>query len=216
MIELIKIGEPFLFANMFVALIALSVIIQRAHSLWFKYAISEESWFKEIFGFIESGSFARAIQLCNAKDNPINNIFKAALIRANRSEREMRRGVEVAAIAELPKVRRGTGYMPQLSNVATLFGLIGTIRGLIISFSGVAGGDASTRQAMLSQGISIAFYNTFFGLTVAVFIILAYMMILGRQNKVLSQMELGSAKLVDLLLLQQSADKQGVAAKRTA
>jgi biopolymer transport protein ExbB/TolQ len=217
MIELIKIGEPFLFANMLVALVALAVIIQRVHSLWVKYAISEDSWFKEVYGFVEAGSFARAIQLCTAKDNPINNIFKAALIRANRSEREMRRGIEVAAIGELPKVRRGTAYMPQLSNVATLFGLIGTIRGLIISFSGVAGGDASTRQAMLSQGISIAFYNTFFGLTVAVLIILAYMLILGRQNKLLGQMELGSAKLVDLLLLQQSADKQsGVASKRTA
>ena len=94
--------------------------------------------------------------------------------------------------------------MPQLSNIATLFGLIGTIRGLIISFSGVAGGDAATRQAMLSQGISIAFYNTFFGLTVAVVIIVFYMFILGRQNRVLADMELGSAKLIDRLLLQHS------------
>ena len=45
---------------------------------------------------------------------------------------------------------------------------------------------------MLSQGISIAFYNTFFGLTVAVMIILAYMMILGKQNKLMAQMEHGS------------------------
>jgi biopolymer transport protein ExbB/TolQ len=215
MLELIKSGEPFLFANMFVALVAIAVIIQRIHSLWFKFGISQETLLKDVFGFVESGSFARALQLCNSNEHPINNIFKAALMRANRTEREIRRAVEVAAIAELPKVRRGTGYMPQLSNVATLFGLIGTIRGLIISFTGMTGADPSTRQQMLSQGIGIAFYNTFFGLTVAVVIIVAYMLILGRQNKLLSQMEHGSAKLVDQLLLQQSMDKQA-APKRTA
>lgn len=214
MLELIKSGEPFLFANMGVALVALVLIVQRLHSLWFKFGISQDALLKEVLGFVEAGSFARAIQVVNAKDHPVAIIFKSALMRANRSEREMRRGVEVAAAGELPRVRRGTAYLPQLSNVATLLGLIGTIRGLIISFSGVAGGDASTRQQMLSQGIAIAFYNTFFGLTVAVSIIVLYMMVLGRQNKLIGQMEYGTSKLIDQLLLQQTAEKQGV--KRSA
>lgn len=217
MLELLKSGEPFLFANILVSLIALAITIQRVHALWVKFGRSVEDLLKDVFAQVEAGSFARALQLTNATDHPINSVFKAALLRANRSEKELRRGVEVAAIAEMPRLRRGTGYMPQLSNIATLFGLIGTIRGLIISFSGVAGGDAATRQAMLSQGISIAFYNTFFGLTVAVLIIIAYMMILGKQNTLLAQMELGSAKLIDQLLMQQSVSKEKAAgAKKPA
>jgi biopolymer transport protein ExbB/TolQ len=215
MLELLKSGEPFLFANMFVALVALTIAIQRFHALWMKFGRSVEEMLKDIFGHLESGSFARALQLCNANDHPINSVFKAALLRANRSEKEIRRAVEVAAVAEMPRLRRGTAYMPQLSNIATLFGLIGTIRGLIISFSGISGsegGDASTKQAALSQGISIAFYNTYFGLTIAVLVIIAYMMILGKQNKLMGQMELGSAKLVDQLLVQQSLGKEKAAA----
>jgi biopolymer transport protein ExbB len=204
MLELLKSGEVFLYANIIVALVALSITIQRVHALWFKFGRSTEDLLKEIFAFVEAGSFARALQLCNNQDHPINSIFKAALMRANRPEKEIRRAVEVAAIGEMPRLRRGTVYMPQLSNVATLFGLIGTIRGLIISFSGVAGGDAATRQALLSQGISIAFYNTFFGLTVAVMVIVAYMMILGKQNTLMQQMEHGSAKMIDRLLVHQS------------
>lgn len=217
MLELLKSGEPFLFANIFVSLIALAITIQRVHALWVKFGRSVEDLLKDVFTQVEAGSFARALQLTNATDHPINSVFKAALLRANRSEKELRRGVEVAAIAEMPRLRRGTGYMPQLSNIATLLGLIGTIRGLIISFSGVSGGDAATRQAMLSQGISIAFYNTFFGLTVAVLIIIAYMMILGKQNTLLAQMELGTAKLIDQLLMQQSVSKEKAAgAKKPA
>jgi biopolymer transport protein ExbB len=215
MLELLKSFEPFLYANIFVALFALAIVVQRFHALWFRFGRSVEDLLREVFGFLESGSFARALQLCSQQDHPINTIFKAALLRANRSEKEIRRAVEVAAISEMPRLRRGTVYLPQMSNIATLFGLIGTIRGLIISFSGVAGGDAATRQTMLSRGISIAFYNTFFGLTIAVLIIIAYMFILGKQNKLMAQMELGSAKLIDQLLMQQSIgkEKQG---KRTA
>ena len=208
MIELIKSGEPFLFANMCVVLVSLFVTFQRVHTLWFKLGLSAEDMLRQVLDFVESGSFARALQLCNAKDHPISTIFKAALTRANRSEKEIKRAVEVAAISEMPKLKKGTAYMPQLSNIATLFGLIGTIRGLIISFSGVAGGDASTRQAMLSHGISVAFYNTFFGLTVAVAIIIVYMLVLGRQTKILNQMELGAAKLIDHLLVQQSMGRE--------
>jgi biopolymer transport protein ExbB len=207
MLELIKSGEPFLFANMFMAAIALAIIIQRVYSLWFKFGLSADGVLKQVTGFIESGSYARAIQLCNSRPHPITIVFKAALMRANRSEREIRRAVEMAAVAELPRLKRGTGYLPQMSHVATLLGLIGTIRGLIISFSGVGGADAAVRQQMLSQGISVAFYNTFFGLTVAVAIIGFYMIILGRQNKMLAQMEFGTAQLVDQLLLNQQGQK---------
>lgn len=217
MLELLKSGEVFLYANIAVSLVALAIVIQRVHALWFKFGRSIEEVLKEVFGFLESGSFARALQICNAQDHPISSVFKSALLRANRSEKEIRRAVEVAAIAEMPRLRRGTVYMPQLSNIATLFGLIGTIRGLIISFSGIAGtGDAAARQEALSKGIAIAFYNTFFGLTVAVLIIIAYMFILGKQNKLMAQMELGAAKLVDQLLMQQSMSREKGPSKRTA
>ena len=200
--------EPFLIINTFVLLVSLVIVVQRVHSLWFKFGMSSEDMLKQVFGFVESGSFARALQLCNAKDHPISSVFKAALTRANRTEREIRRSIEIAALTEMPRLKKGTGYMPQLSNVATLFGLIGTIRGLIISFSGVAAGNAAEKQAMLSEGIAIAFWNTFYGLTIAVVVIIAYMMILGRQTKLVGQIELGAARLVDQLLIQQSLGRE--------
>jgi len=204
MLELIKSGEPFLFLNMIVLMVGIAISVQRFHSLWRKYGGNVDEMLRQVLGYVEAGSFAKAIQVCGEKDHPLYAIFKSALTRANRSEREIRRAVEAAATEAIPKVRKGTGYMPQLSNMATLLGLIGTIRGLIESFAGMESGDAAERQAALSKGIAIAFYNTYFGLGVAVFIIALYMVILGRQNKVIAQMELGSAKLVDALLLRQS------------
>lgn len=212
MLELIKSGEPFLFANMLVLMVGIALSAQRFHSLWMKYGGSVDEMLRQVLGFVEAGSYAKAIQVCGEKDHPLHAIFKSALTRANRSEREIRRAVEATASEVIPTVRKGTAYMPQLSNMATLLGLIGTIRGLIESFAGMESGDAAARQAALSKGIAIAFYNTYFGLVVAVVIIAAYMVILGRQNKVIAQMEYGSSKLVDALLLRQALTHEDRAA----
>ena len=133
-------------------------------------------------------------------------IMKSALVRADRSEKDIRRGVEASSATEIPIIRNLTAYLPHLANLATLFGLLGTIHGLIISFRGIGNTESTAaRQAMLSKGISIAFYNTFFGLTVAVGIIFIYMMVSGRQSKVLVEMEQAVTILVDHLSTQRPA-----------
>jgi len=212
MLELLKSGEPFLFMNMGILAFAIALCAQRVRSLWFKFGGSVDDVLKQVLAFVEQGSYARALQLVSAKDQPIFNIFRVALQRANRSVREIRRAIEIQASLEIPKIKTGTAYMPQLSNLATLLGLIGTIRGLIHSFEGIAGGDPATRQSMLSQGISIAFYNTYFGLSVAVAVIFPYLFILGKQTKIISQMEWGSGQLVDSLVTKNAPQQHNRAA----
>src|SRR5205814_10329932 len=124
-----------------------------------------------------------------------------AVMRAKRTEKEIRLAVETAALPELARFRRGTAVLPQLSTLATLLGLLGTIHGLIISFSGMQGVDAATRQAALSKGVAVAFYNTFFGLTVATTTIVFYLIVSTKQSKEMTRMEAATAAVVDHLLL---------------
>ena len=132
----------------------------------------------------------------------------AALVRADRSEKEIRRSVEAAALEEVPKVKSLTVYLPQLSNLATLFGLIGTIHGLIVAFQGAGSENAATRQAILSQGIAIAFYNTFFGLIVATMGVVFYLVLMGKTNTTLAQMEQSAAAVVDSILWKREAGER--------
>src|SRR5262245_47262192 len=121
--------------------------------------------------------------------------------RAGRSEKEIRRAVETSGVVELSRFRKGTASLPQLSNLATLLGLLGTIHGLIISFSGMQGVDAATRQAALSKGVAVAFYNTFFGLTVATVTVVAYLLVSVKQGREMTRIEHALASLVDHLLV---------------
>jgi biopolymer transport protein ExbB/TolQ len=71
------------------------------------------------------------------------------------------------------------------------------------------GVDAAARQAALSKGVAVAFYNTFFGLTVATVTVVAYLIVFSKQSKEMTRMEATTAVIVDHLLLLPEAQKKG-------
>jgi biopolymer transport protein ExbB len=211
MISLLLAGGPFMFATLSVSLVVVAITIWRVVFLWGRSA-ARKSLLKESLAYAEQRSFAKALQLCNASGGPLGRILSAAFTRADRSEKEIRRGVEAVALEEIPRVKAGTVFLPQFSNLATLFGLIGTIHGLIIAFQGAGSENAATRQAILSQGIAIAFYNTFFGLVVATMCIVFYLVLINKTNGALAFMEQSTAAVIDAILWHrdEAADKRRV------
>lgn len=199
LIEILNAGGIFMYAILVTSIVSVAVIIHRVYSLFFHFRLDTNRLVGEVNGLVAAQDYSRAIQMCSGS-HPVQAIMKAALMRANRSEKEIRRGVEQVAVEELARYRRGSASLPQLSNLATLMGLLGTIHGLIVSFSGMQGADAATRQAALSKGVAIAFYNTFFGLTVATTTVVAYLLVSAKQGRELTRMESGVAALIDGLL----------------
>lgn len=197
--ELLNAGGIFMYGILTTSLVAVTLMIRRTYQLWFQFRIDTGPLSSRVSQLVSGGDYGQAVQLVNGK-HPLHRLMHAALLRANRSEKELRRGVETTAVTELARFRGGTASLPQLSNLATLLGLLGTIHGLIISFSGMQGVDAATRQAALSKGVAVAFYNTFFGLTVATVTVVAYLIISAKQGKELVKIEHAVASLVDQLL----------------
>jgi biopolymer transport protein ExbB/TolQ len=198
-LEILNAGGIFMYGILATSFVAVGMILQRLATLWGQYRINAERLHAAVASQVAAGDYGRAAQLVSGS-HPLERLMHAALERANRSEKEIRRAVETTAVVELARFRRGTASLPQLSNLATLLGLLGTIHGLIISFSGMQGVDAATRQAALSKGVAVAFYNTFFGLTVATVTVVAYLLISAKQGRELTRMEHAVARLIDDLL----------------
>jgi biopolymer transport protein ExbB len=198
--ELLNAGGIFMYGILATSVVAVFVILSRLYSLWFAFRLDTERLAGQIAGLVRDGDYAKAMQLAGGA-HPLQRMMLAALMRANRSEKEIRRAVETTAVPVLARFRRGTATLPQLSNLATLLGLLGTIHGLIISFSGMQGVDAAARQAALSKGVAVAFYNTFFGLTVATTTVVAYLIISVKQGREMTRIEHAMSALVDQLLL---------------
>ena len=198
--DLLNAGGIFMYGILATSLFAVGIMLQRAYSLFIQFRIDAGRVHDEVAAAVKAGDYGKAMQLVSGA-HPLHRLMLAALKRANRSEKEIRRAVETESVAELARFRRGTAVLPQLSNLATLLGLLGTIHGLIISFSGMQGVDAATRQAALSKGVAVAFYNTFFGLTVATVTVVAYLIVSVKQGRDLTKIESALARIIDLVLL---------------
>ncbi len=183
-------GGIMMFVNVFISLTAVSVVIFRVYYLWFKHRMSSSAFADSVVASIDQGNYASAIQTCSQKgDHPLAAMAKDVLLKADKSDREIDRAYETSTAREIPRFTRLTAYLPQAGNLATLVGLLGTIQGLIEAFGGATGGDAAQRQEMLAKGITTAFYNTFFGLSIAVFCAFSFIVISGRQGILLEGME---------------------------
>lgn len=179
-----------MFVNLGVSLVAVAIVLLRIYALWVKYRMSPVAFADQIVASVDQGNYAGAIQTCSQKgDHPLAAITKDVLLKADRSDKEIERAYEASAARELPRFKRFTAFLPQAGNLATLIGLLGTIHGLIEAFGAAQAEDAATRQAVLAKGITVAFYNTFFGLAIAVFCAITFIALNGRQNLLLEGME---------------------------
>src|ERR1700712_3097384 len=125
-----------------------------------------------------------ALAECDRQKGSVGNVMKAGLrkykemvtdteLDAEQKVSSIQKEVEEATALELPMLEKNLVFLSTLASVSTLLGLLGTVIGMITSFSalGEAGGGDAARE--LSRGISEALYNTALGIgTSAVAIIM--------------------------------------------
>jgi len=81
--------------------------------------------------------------------------------------------VEEATTLELPMLERNLSILATIASIATLFGLLGTVIGMIRSFAALATAGAPDSTA-LATGISEALYNTALGIGTSAIAIVFY------------------------------------------
>jgi biopolymer transport protein ExbB len=104
---------------------------------------------------------------------PVARIFLEALSLKGATPEEFRLALDGAIQAELPTLKRFAPFFDTVVGLAPLLGLLGTILGLIRSFSSLNLGDVGgTKTLGVTAGISEALVATATGLVVAVIALL--------------------------------------------
>ncbi len=189
-----------MFLILMVSVYTLTLIVERSVSLWIRFKIDANQILSRILSFVDSNNYSRAIEVCNSRQShPMCMVLKSGLLKANRSDLEIRRAIEHSTMKVSPLLQKRTPYLATLANVATLLGLLGTIFGLIMAFEGVGMASAAKKQEVLAAGISVAMGTTAFGLIVAIPTTIAHAIISARQNVLLDSIEDSAATLFNHL-----------------
>jgi biopolymer transport protein ExbB len=127
----------------------------------------------------------KALAECDKQQGSVGNVMKAGLkkykemisnseLSTDQKVLNIQKEVEEATALELPMLEKNLVFLSTIASVATLLGLLGTVLGMIRSFSklGDEGGGEAARE--LSQGISEALYNTALGIGTSAVAIIMY------------------------------------------
>ncbi|WP_309682739.1 MotA/TolQ/ExbB proton channel family protein [Polaromonas sp.] len=127
--------------------------------------------------------------------------FRALNANPRISEDDLRSTMEGAGRQAAHQLERYLAALATIASAAPLLGLLGTVIGMIEIFGSQAGGGgvshaAGGNPAQLAQGISIALYNTAFGLMVAIPALIFWRYFRARVDGYLLAMELASERFV--------------------
>ena len=188
-------GWP-IFPLILASVIAVAIIIERAYSLRTTEVAPATLLQETIKVYQERGVPAELINQLN-DSSPLGRIFAIALKNAGNSREVMKESIEESGRAVTHELDRFLTSLGTIASMAPLLGLLGTVIGMIEIFGAQTGGG--TNPGQLAHGISIALYNTAFGLIVAIPAMIAYRYFRSKVESLVVDMEQQAIKLVEIV-----------------
>ena len=130
------------------------------------------------------------------QNSPLGQVLAAGLRNVDAPREVMKEAIEEAGQGAAHRLERFLTTLGTIASLAPLMGLFGTVVGMIEIFA--SQDAAGTNPAQLAHGISIALYNTAFGLIVAIPSMMFYRHFRARVDGLLVEMEAQAIKLVEV------------------
>lgn len=192
-------GGVFMFVILGIWAIGLAIAFERYRKLSKTFDVDGASFMNEIQRYVLSNDIQGAIRVCSGSVAALPRVLKSGLKRASKGTNQIQNALDATALEVVPKVELRLNYLQLIANISTLFGLLGTIQGLIESFSAVAAADPAQKAELLALGISKAMNTTALGLFAAISIMIVHAILSSKAEKIVNEVDEYSVKLLDLL-----------------
>jgi len=181
------------------SVLALAIVIERFVSLK-SSKIAPPRLLDEVIGVTRSGIPAPDVVSQLELNSALGEVLASGLRALNAdprcSEEDLRATMEGAGRVVAHRLDRYLSALGTIASAAPLMGLFGTVVGMIEIFGSQSPGTATGgNPAQLAHGISIALYNTAFGLMVAIPSLIFWRYFRGQVDAYLLTLELSSERL---------------------
>ena len=131
------------------------------------------------------------------QSSPLGIVLSAALRNVDAPREVMKESIEEAGSGVAHTLERFLTTLGTIATLAPLMGLFGTVVGMIEIFG--AQNAAGSNPAALAHGISVALYNTGFGLAIAMPTLVFYRHFRALVDSFIIDMEQQAVKFVDIV-----------------
>jgi biopolymer transport protein ExbB len=195
-------GGPIMWPILLVSITAIAVVLERLFWWLFRWMRRDPKRIEKVFTAIETGDVAEASRLSRGSRDPVLRMMWNGL---NHQHASLQGALQVAAGIEIKRAGRFLVVMDTLVTLAPLLGLLGTITGLMRSFS-FLGNEELAVQAV-TGGIAEALIATACGLGIAIFALIPFNFFTSRVSNLEFELQTAATNL-EVMLEAQNASRR--------
>ncbi len=178
------------------SIIAVALIIERASALR-RVRIVPLGLLESVIADYRQGGVNEQMLRRLESHSPLGRLFAAGLRNVGSSREVMKEAIEESGRGVAHELERFLTSLGTIASISPLMGLFGTVVGMIEIF-GSPTASGNNPQA-LAHGISVALYNTGFGLIIAIPSMIFYRHFRSQVDSLVIEMELQAIKLVEMV-----------------
>lgn len=167
--ELLVKGGPVMIPIVLLSIITIACALERSW-FWYRLLSKEDRIVHDVLDAARYDLDQAAAIAEQAQNLPIGRFLLAPLRLRQPSPETFRLAMETAADQEFAQMRKGDKFLESAVGLAPLLGLLGTVTGLIATFSNlnIGGGGGSADTSKAAAGIGEALITTAGGMIVAI------------------------------------------------
>ncbi|HRV81348.1 MAG: MotA/TolQ/ExbB proton channel family protein [Planctomycetes bacterium] len=165
--EMVLDGGPLMYPIGLCSVIALAFVVERFTRLR-STSIGTRRFAGDVLEIVKAQGSQPALEVCQQNPTPLSRILEAGLLHHTGPFLEMEKVVEDTGRREVKRLSAGLRPLVVVAMIAPLLGLLGTVWGMIGTFTNIAVQDGLGKPELLAGGISQALITTAAGLTVAI------------------------------------------------
>lgn len=178
------------------SIIAVALIIERLTALR-RVKVVPPGLLAQVIGDVRQQHITEQSVLALELGSPLGRVLAAGVRNVKSSREVMKESIEEAGRAVTHELERYLTTLGTIASISPLMGLFGTVIGMIEIFGAQAPTGANPMQ--LAHGISIALYNTGFGLVIAIPSMIAWRHFRALVDSFVIDMEQQAVRLVEVV-----------------
>ena len=182
----------------FASIVALGIIVERAWSLQ-RTKVAPRTLLPQIAQEVKAKGVSQDLLNRLSEGSLLARLFAVGLKNVRSSREVMKESLEEGGRVAAHELERFLTTLGTIASLAPIMGLFGTVIGMIEIFGAQGGSGMSTNPAQLAHGISVALYNTAFGLLVAIPSMIFYRHFRAKVDGLVVEMEMQAVKLVEIV-----------------
>lgn len=147
---------------------------------------------------LEAGELeqAEALEVCLENQSPVANVFAHAVRKWGKSAVEVEQAIIDGGERQVTDLRRNLRILMGVHTITPMLGLLGTVIGMLDSFSLISSAGAMGKTDQLAAGIALALVTTVAGLLISIPALAMYIYFCGRIDSLVAEIDDLSQRVV--------------------